>query len=382
MFNGFFKLDWFNFFIVAIILTHITIASVTIYLHRAMAHRALELSFLPSHFFRFWLWLTTGMNTKEWIAIHRKHHARCETDDDPHSPQTHGLLKVLFTGVWLYVIATRNRDDVEKFGFGSPNDWIERNIYTPHGRSGLLLLFFIEFALFGFIPAAALVMLSIIWIPFWAAGVINGVGHFFGYRNFSTSDASNNIFPWGIIIGGEELHNNHHAYPTSAKLSSKWYEFDIGWFYIRCMELVGLAKVRRVAEKPKISLIKMSADQKTLEVILAHRPEVLSHYAKVWLEVWHTERFYLPKGWHFSKLKKINPDRLSITDKINLTEILKISPALEKVYTLRQELETIWQRSSEGSDELLKKLKLWCIKAEQSGIPALENFSMRIARYA
>ena len=381
MFKGFFELSGWDFLIVMMVLTHITIASVTIYLHRAMAHRALELSPLPAHFFRFWLWLTTGMNTKEWMAVHRKHHARCETEEDPHSPQTHGLLKVLFSGVWLYVVATRNQADMVKFGHGSPDDWVERHIYTPHGRMGLWLLFLIEFSLFGFVPALALVLISIIWIPFWAAGVINGIGHFFGYRNFSTSDVSNNILPWGIFIGGEELHNNHHAYPTSAKLSSRWYELDIGWFYIRCLEVLKLAKVRRVAGKPGIDNAKQEADQKTLEVILAHRPEVLAHYAKVWREVWNTERFHLPVGWHFSKLKKVNPERLSAQQEIHLAQVLRKSPALAKVHMLRQELDTLWHRSSESSEELLQKLKTWCAKAELSGIPALESFSLRIIRY-
>lgn len=382
MFKGFLELSGWEFLIVMMVFTHITIASVTIYLHRAMAHRALELSPLPAHFFRFWLWLTTGMNTKEWMAVHRKHHARCETEEDPHSPQTHGLFKVLFSGVWLYVLATRNQEDMVKFGHGSPDDWIERHIYTPHGRMGLWLLFLISFVLFGLVPAVALVLISIGWIPFWAAGVINGVGHFFGYRNFSTSDVSNNIFPWGIFIGGEELHNNHHAYPTSAKLSSRWYELDIGWFYIRCLEVLKLAKVRRVAGKPGIDNAKQEADQKTLEVILAHRPEVLANYAKVWREVWNTERFHLPAGWHFSKLKKVNPERLSAQQEIHLAQVLIKSPALAKVHMLRQELDTLWHRSSESSEELLQKLKTWCAKAELSGIPALESFSLRIIQYA
>ena len=240
IFSGFFDLPWWGYVLVALGLTHVTIASVTIFLHRHQAHRALELHPVASHFFRFWLWLTTGMVTKEWAAIHRKHHAKCETTEDPHSPQIYGINRVLWGGVFLYVKESYNRETLERYGHGTPDDWMERNVYSRHQILGLTLMGVVNLALFGLVPGVLILLTQIVWIPFWAAGVINGIGHFFGYRNYGCADASTNIVPWGILIGGEELHNNHHAFASSAKLSSKWYEFDIGWMYIRVMEMGSL----------------------------------------------------------------------------------------------------------------------------------------------
>src|SRR6478735_11598456 len=251
MFSGWFDLPWWGIALAVLAMTHVTIAAVTIYLHRCQAHRALDLHPIASQFFRFWLWLTTGMVTKEWAAIHRKHHAKCETVDDPHSPQIYGINRVLWGGVFLYVKEAFNKETMERYGHGTPDDWVERNVYSSHSILGLFLTGAINVALFGLIPGLAILVVQIIWIPFWAAGVINGIGHYFGYRSYGVADASTNIVPWGILIGGEELHNNHHAYASSAKLSSKWYEFDIGWLYICMLSALGLAKVKKVAPKPR-----------------------------------------------------------------------------------------------------------------------------------
>ena len=256
LFSGLLDLPWWGLVIATLALTHVTIAAVTIYLHRCQAHRALDLHPVVSHFFRFWLWLTTGMVTKEWAAIHRKHHAKCETEEDPHSPQVHGINRVLWLGVFLYVKESFKRETMDRYGHGTPEDWVERNVYSPHSLYGPFVMGAIDIALFGLLPGLAIIMIQIVWIPFWAAGVINGIGHWGGYRSYDTADASKNIVPLGLLIGGEELHNNHHAYPTSARLSSKWYEFDIGWLYIRTLESLGLATVKKAASAPTMVAVK------------------------------------------------------------------------------------------------------------------------------
>jgi len=242
MFSGWFDLPWWGVALAALAMTHVTIAAVTIYLHRCQAHRALELHPLVAHFFRFWLWLTTGQVTKEWAAIHRKHHAKVETAEDPHSPQVYGINRVLWGGVFLYVKESYNQETLERYGHGTPDDWIERHWYTPRSFFGVFVLLAVNLGAFGLVPGALVWLVQMAWIPFWAAGVINGVGHYFGYRSYDVADASTNIVPWGILIGGEELHNNHHAFASSAKLSSKWYEFDVGWLYICIMSALGLGR--------------------------------------------------------------------------------------------------------------------------------------------
>ena len=252
VFSGWFDLPWWGYVAVALALTHVTIAAVTIYLHRCQAHRAVELHPIVAHFFRFWLWLTTGQVTKEWAAIHRKHHAKVETAEDPHSPQVHGINKVLWAGVYLYVKESYKKETLERYGHGTPDDWLERNVYTPQHFAGIMLMLGFNLLAFGLVPGVLIWLTQMAWIPFWAAGVINGVGHFFGYRNWDdVPDASTNIVPWGILIGGEELHNNHHAFAASAKFSTKWYEFDIGWMYLCVMESLGLATVKRLAPTPR-----------------------------------------------------------------------------------------------------------------------------------
>ncbi len=277
--NGLLDASWWQVALVALVMTHITIAAVTIFLHRAQAHRSLELHALPAHFFRFWLWLTTGMVTKEWVAIHRKHHAKCETDDDPHSPVAKGIKTVLLTGSELYRSEAKNAETLAKFGHNTPDDWIERNLYTRYSWQGVGVMLLIDVALFGAIGVTVWAV-QMLWIPITAAGIINGIGHWWGYRNFEAADASTNISPWGILIGGEELHNNHHTYPTSAKLSVKPHEFDIGWAYIRGLELLGLAKVRKTAPMLRLGAVKSVADGHTLDAIIANRYEVMARYAR------------------------------------------------------------------------------------------------------
>jgi stearoyl-CoA desaturase (delta-9 desaturase) len=389
IFSGFFDLPWWGYVLVALGLTHVTIASVTIFLHRHQAHRALELHPVASHFFRFWLWLTTGMVTKEWAAIHRKHHAKCESTEDPHSPQIYGINRVLWGGVFLYVKESYNRETLERYGHGTPDDWMERNVYSRHQILGLTLMGVVNLALFGLVPGVLILLTQIVWIPFWAAGVINGIGHFFGYRNYGCADASTNIVPWGILIGGEELHNNHHAFASSAKLSSKWYEFDIGWMYIRVMEMIGLATVKKVAPKPRFAAPKPAADLDTLHAVIANRYDVLSRYAKSIKKTYHEE---VQRLTHWSpgdaealkSLKRalLRVQELSEAERVRLSEALKNSRALATVVAMRHELTALWERSSASTEQLLRQLQDWCHRAESSGIAPLQDFSRRLRCYA
>jgi len=227
-----------------LITTHITILCVTIFLHRGQAHKGLIFHPVLEHFMRFWLWLTTGMVTKQWVAIHRKHHRYSDVPGDPHSPHVYGIWRVIFKGAILYHEASKDKNMVDTYGVGTPSDWIEHNIYSNHSRLGISILLLLNLWLFGWI-GALIWLVQMVWIPFWAAGVVNGVGHWFGYRNGDTKDKSCNISPLGVIIGGEELHNNHHLDPANPKLSRKWFEFDIAWFYIKVFSKLGLLNIKK-----------------------------------------------------------------------------------------------------------------------------------------
>ncbi|MEO6354197.1 MAG: acyl-CoA desaturase [Oxalobacteraceae bacterium] len=387
--NGITRASGWQVFIFTMIVTHITIASVTIFLHRCQAHRALDLHPVPSHFFRFWLWLTTGQVTKEWAAIHRKHHAKCETEEDPHSPVTRGIKKVLFEGAELYRAESKNRETIEKYGHGTPDDWLERNVYTKYSMQGVVLMLFVNVLLFGVIGITVWAI-QMMWIPITAAGIINGIGHYWGYRNYDCADASTNIVPWGILIGGEELHNNHHTFGTSAKLSSKWYEFDIGWMYIRMMEIIGLAKVKKVAPEPKFDRQKRIADLDTLQSVIANRYDVMSKYAKSLKNAWHDELVHLKKKALLEsrflnssrKLLQREPGKLEAAHKQQLSELFAHSKALKTMHEMRVELGAIWERSHATRDQLLQQLQDWCVRAEASGIKALQDFSLRLRTYA
>ena len=382
--TGLIDLPWWGYIVVTLALTHITIAAVTIFLHRAQAHRGLDLHAIPSHFFRFWLWLTTGQVTKEWVSIHRKHHAKCETAEDPHSPQTRGIETVFWKGAELYRAESKNLETMAKFGHGTPNDWIERNVYTRYSWQGVGLMMIINLALFG---AAGLAVWAVqmVWIPVTAAGIINGIGHYWGYRNFEAPDASTNISPWGIMIGGEELHNNHHTYPTSAKFSVKPYEFDIGWAYIRALEKVGLATVKKVPPKLQLGAIKPVADEKTLEALIAHRYEVMAGFARALRHACSNEIELLKaKKADASVLRAANrwlhrdDDKVPATAKLHVAQARADHPVLDKMVTMREELRQMWLSTSASSEQLASDLQAWCHRAEESGIAALREFSMKL----
>ncbi len=382
--HGALNLSWWQIVLYTLVVTHITIAGVTLFLHRAQAHRALDLHGIPSHFFRFWLWLTTGMVTKEWVAIHRKHHAKCETPDDPHSPQTRGIDTVLWRGAELYRTEAKNLETIAKFGHGTPDDWIERNLYTRFSWQGVGLMLIINMALFG-AAGAAVWAVQMLWIPIMAAGIINGIGHYWGYRNFEAPDASTNISPWGIIIGGEELHNNHHTYPTAAKFSVKPYEFDIGWFYIRVFETLGWATVKKVPPKLRLGAIKPVADEKTLEALIANRYEVMAGYGREMRRACTAEIAALQaRGQDLSMLKSAkrwlhrDEDRLPAAARTQLAQARAAHPALDKMVTMREELRQMWLNTSQSREQLAGDLQAWCRRAEESGIEALRQFSLKL----
>ena len=385
MLSGVFALPWWGYVLVTLVLTHITIASVTIFLHRHQAHRALDLSPLPSHFFRFWLWLTTGMVTKEWAAIHRKHHAKCETPDDPHSPQVYGINRVLWGGVFLYVKEARNKETLQRYGHGTPDDWLERNLYTPWHKLGITLMLVIDIVLFGALPGVLIWIAQVAWIPFWAAGVINGIGHYWGYRNFNCADASTNIVPWGILIGGEELHNNHHSFATSAKLSNRWYEFDIGWMYICILSALGMARVKKLAPVPKIVAPRPVVDSATLQAVIDNRYDVLARYAGSLKKLYREELVRLQDNASFKGLKQwLEVEAHQIPDdwRKRLDAMLARSQSLATLYAMRAELTAVWNRTNASREQLVADLQSWCHKAEASGIRQLQELSIRMRSYA
>ena len=388
MLNGLLDLPWWGYVLVTLALTHVTIVSVTVFLHRHQAHRALDLHPLPSHFFRFWLWLTTGMVTKEWAAIHRKHHAKCETADDPHSPQVRGLRKVLWEGAELYRAEAKNEDTLKRYGHGTPDDWMERKVYR-HAMLGISLMLAIDVLLFGAI-GLTIWAVQMAWIPFWAAGVVNGIGHYWGYRNFDCVDASRNLLPWGILIGGEELHNNHHSFATSAKLSARWYEFDIGWMYIRILELLGLAKVRKTIPKLRLDESKQSADLETLQAVITHRYDVMASYVASVRRMCGDEIERLAqqaqesfdrgalRRWVLTG-KRVASDGAA---QRRLEDLVSSSAVLTTLQGMREELNALWARSSANHEQLLQNLQNWIARAEQSGIAQLQQFAARLPRYA
>jgi stearoyl-CoA desaturase (delta-9 desaturase) len=386
--SGVLHATWWQEVLYTLLVTHITIAGVTIWLHRCQAHRSLDLGPVPAHFFRFWMWLTTGMVTKEWAAIHRKHHAKCETVDDPHSPVTRGIKAVLLTGSEMYRAEAKNKETISKFGHGTPDDWIERNLYSRFQWQGVALMMIINLTLFGAI-GATIWAVQMLWIPITAAGIINGIGHYWGYRNFEAADASRNIMPWGIIIGGEELHNNHHTYPTSAKLSVKPFEFDIAWGYIRALEIMGMAKVRKVAPQMRTGEIRAVADSETLEAIIANRYEVMAKYARELRRACAAELAALknkgaehtPEGanlrlarrWLHRDVEKI-PGHLQA----QVADAAATSPALAKLVAMREELRALWTRTNVSAEQAVTDLQAWCKQAEESGIEALREFSFKL----
>ncbi len=386
MLEGLIDLPWWGYLIATLVLTHVTIASVTIFLHRHQAHRALDLHPIVSHFFRFWLWLTTGQVTKEWVSIHRKHHAKVETPDDPHSPQQVGINKVLWQGVELYCQEAKNKKTLEKYGHGTPNDWLERHLYTRHTMMGIMLMLAIDVVLFGPI-GLTIWAVQMIWIPFFAAGVINGMGHYWGYRNYEVSDASTNIVPWGILIGGEEMHNNHHTFPSSARLSSKGWELDIGWLYIRLLETVGLARVKKIPPELTYNADKQHIDLETVRAVIANRFQLMAHFAR---EVtYHVHREELRKvnpadreNWTLLKrAKRLMVREATLLDEASrkwLQRVLENYNTLKTVYTMKEKLQDVWKRSATTQENLRRALEDWCKQAEATGIQVLHEFSRKL----
>jgi stearoyl-CoA desaturase (delta-9 desaturase) len=385
-FEGLLSLSAWGYVGIALLLTHVTIASVTIFLHRHQAHHALDLNPIVSHFFRFWLWLTTATVTREWVAIHRKHHACCETDEDPHSPRFKGILTVLFGGLWLYQREATRAETLSRFGHGTPDDYLERELYTKHRNIGILLMALIDIALFG-LPGVAIFMVQIVWIPFWAAGVINGLGHYFGYRNFETPDASTNILPWGILVGGEELHNNHHAYMASARLSNKWWELDIGWAYIRLLALCRLATIRRLAPRAISQMGKELIDRDTARAVVSQRFLILKRYSQIVIRPTlrqvrrNTDRMGRRLIRRARKLitREGLPHDRQATETID--RVLSLDETLATIYRFKQQLKEVLQRGARDERGRVERLRDWCTASEQSGIEALEEFAAYLRGY-
>ncbi len=371
---------------IALGLTHITIIAVTIFLHRSQTHRAVDLGFIPFHFFRFWLWLTTGMITREWVAIHRKHHAKCETEDDPHSPHFKGIQTVLWRGAWLYRRESLNQETLKLYGRGTPDDWLERKVYARLPWLGVTCMLLIDMVLFGW-AGLAIWLVQMLWIPFWAAGVINGLAHWWGYRNWQTEDASTNISPLGIIIGGEELHNNHHAFAASARLSSKWYEFDIGWMYIRLLEIVGMAKVRNIAPRLTVNPAKQVVDLDTVSAVLGNRVQVLSNFARqvtqpvIKAELCHDKQPCRQQQRLIQRLLSQSKP-LDQVAKANLQQLVAGNQALETVYQFQQRLLQLWERTAQSQEARLEAVQDWITHAEKTGILALAQFAQRLRGYS
>ncbi len=390
MLQGLIVLPWWGYVLVALTVTHITIVSVTIYLHRHQTHRALDLHPAVAHFFRLWLWLTTGMVTKDWVAIHRKHHARCETEDDPHSPQVLGLKKVLWQGAELYRAEAKNAETLAKFGHNTPDDWLERHLYSRYSAYGIVITLIVNLICFG--PLGLTIWaVQMLWIPFFAAGVVNGVGHYYGYRNFECADAATNISPIGILIGGEELHNNHHTYASSAKFSCKPWEFDIGWGYIRILETLRLAVVKKVAPIPTYAPPKESCDLETVKAVIHHRFQVMARFAREVLHKVHDEEVQKAAAANRQAAKMLKrAKRLLVREKTligdaghrQLQEILATNSTLQTVYTMKERLQDVWRRSATTQEQLLEALQEWCRQAESTGIQALHDFAAAIRTYA
>ena len=382
--NGLWQLAGWQIALFTLVVTHVTMVSVTVFLHRHQAHRALDLHPIAAHFFRFWLWMTTGQVTKEWASIHRKHHAKCEQADDPHSPHVYGIKTVLLQGYELYRAEAKNKETMARFGHGTPSDWLERNIYSRFSWLGISLMLAVDLALFG---AAGLAVWAVqmAWTPIMAAGIVNGAAHYWGYRNFESPDASTNISPWGILIAGEELHNNHHTYPTSAKLSVKSYEFDIGWMYISLMQRVGLAKVKKTPPKLAMGDIRPVADEKTLEALISNRYEIMAGYAKDMRRAFKGELEAMKSLTADAAVIKAaqrwmhrDTERVPAAVAAQLVLARAASPVLDKMVVMREELRQLWLNRSHTREQLASDLQVWCHRAEASGIAALQEFSMKL----
>jgi len=381
---GLVKLDFWGYVLVTFLMVQFTFMAVTLYLHRDAAHRSVDLHPALRHVFRFWLWMSSGILTREWVAVHRKHHAKCETPEDPHSPQIFGLKKVLLEGAELYQAVARDPALQEKYGRGTPNDWIERNLYSKHRNLGIVLMVITDLVLFG-VPGITIVAVQMMAIPVAAAGVINGLGHHSGYRNFECPDASTNIVPWGILVGGEELHNNHHAFPSSAKFAIRKWEFDIGWVYLRIFQALGLAKVLRVAPSPAIIPSRNHIDLETVRAVIVNRMHVLRAYTTNVIVPVFKQELKARSGNISRRVKKLlvrEPVLLDTQAQSKLREVLAKSQALQTVHDFRERLRVLWSGANMSNEKLLQHLKDWVAQAEASGIKALQDFAATLRGYA
>ncbi len=387
MFSGLLDLPWWGYVLATLGMTHVTIVSITIYLHRHQAHRALDLHPAVAHFFRFWLWLTTGTITEQWVAVHRKHHARVESEDDPHSPKIFGIGKLLLEGAELYRKAAAEPETIARYGHGCPDDWLERNVYKPWTDRGYYLMLIIDVVLFGPI-GITIWAVQMMWQPIFAAGVINGIGHWWGYRNYETRDISTNIVPWGILIGGEELHNNHHAFASSAKLSVKPWEFDVGWAYLRILQLFRLARVRKLP--PEVVMVpgKRDLDVETVQALVSNRFQVMADYAKRVVSRVHAEEIVKIESSRHGFLKSARPllireeSLLSGEARLRLERVLAQNDALKTVYRSKRQLQALWHQRHATQEHLLEALRDWCRQAEASGVRALEEFARTLPAYS
>lgn len=385
--HGLWSLAWWQLLLVALATTHLTIIAVTVFLHRCQTHRALELGPIPSHVFRFWLWLSTGMVTREWVAVHRKHHAKCETPDDPHSPQQRGLRQVLWQGAELYRQESASVQTLRSYGQGTPDDGLERRLYSRFPGLGIALLLVLELLLFGF-AGLALWAVQMAWIPFWAAGVVNGIGHYWGYRNFEVQDASRNILPWGLLIGGEELHNNHHTYPTAARFSVRRHEFDVGWLYIRLLQRLGWARVRKTPPRWREGAPRAEADEAALEALIAHRYEAMARYGRGLRAACRAEVQGLKeRKAHRDEVARLRQarrwlvrdhERLPQSARAQLAQVRAAHPVLDQMLTMREELRQLWLDTSHTREQLTAELRAWCRKAETSNIRMLQEFALAL----
>lgn len=384
--TGFVDLPWWGYVLYTLLATHLTIIGVTLYLHRSICHRALEMHPLVTHVLRLWLWLSTGMDTRQWVAVHRKHHAKVETAEDPHSPQVYGIKKVLLEGVELYRVAGKDQETIDRYGHGCPEDWLELNVYRGNSDKGYYVMMAINLLVFGPI-GLTIWAIQMAWIPLFAAGGINGVGHYWGYRKFETADTSTNIVPWGTIIGGEELHNNHHAFASSAKFSVQWYEFDIGWMYICMMRALGLAKVKKLPPRMVEIPGKGLPDADTLSAVLSNRFQVMGQFARTVLLQVHREEVSKLDGDERHLLVRAKPllgrdeSMLSEDAKARLDTALEQSDTLATVYRYKQSLKAIWLERSASQERLVQSLKEWCEEAEASGIASLQEFARRLPSF-
>ena len=386
MLNGILNLSFWGHVVALLILTHVTVIATTLYLHRSQAHRAMDLHPAVAHFFRFWLWLTTGMETQEWVSIHRKHHAKCETPEDPHSPVVLGIKKVFWQGAELYRAASKDKETMVRYGHGCPDDWVERNIYVKHSRMGVVLMLLLDLLFFG-LGGITIWALQMMWIPLFAAGIINGIGHYWGYRNFECPDAARNVVPWSILTAGEELHNNHHTFGTSAKFSVKWWEFDLGWVYISILKFFGLVKIRKTIPQLSRQTSKTTIDVDTLKTFISNRFQIMASYAnEVILPIVDKEKTALSVNGKklFNKAKVLlvrDSILVSSEGKETLKAILDQRTDLTIVYQYKMRLQAIWDKTTASQKELLDALQEWCHQAEETGIDVLRQFAHHLCQF-